>query len=292
MAWISFPNLKSTYFVKESIFSLATAVGKPLHLDMATINKTRPSCVRVKVQVDLLSTFPKFVELEVVNENAQTSRVERYKIQYDMLLKYCKECRMQGHNEEGCRILHPELQRSQSEYDKGKLEGEEANKHLGEGPIIRMGRFLKRWHPNSKVFSREDIREKGNNQGEEITTENSFAALNNRLIDKEEALAHNDRVSTEESIVSRSNRNTINVVVKGTTKINGTHDKALGVENSKTSSTTRDWVRSAFGVQHEKWEMTDYIIERLEMVQARDDLEKSPKYDLVIDDAAHKEDNI
>ncbi|KAH0641847.1 hypothetical protein KY289_032821 [Solanum tuberosum] len=169
---------------------------------MDTINKTRPRCVRVKVQVDLLSNFPKFVELEVVNENAQTSRVERFKIQYDMLPKYCKECRMQGHNEEGCRILHPKLQRSQSEYDKGKLEGEEANKHLDEGPIIRMGRFLKIWHPTIKVFSREDIREKGNNHGEEITTENSFAALNNGLIDKEEALAHNDRVSTEESIVS------------------------------------------------------------------------------------------
>lgn len=40
MAWISFPDLKPTYFVKESIFSLASAVGKPLHLDMATINKT------------------------------------------------------------------------------------------------------------------------------------------------------------------------------------------------------------------------------------------------------------
>lgn len=30
MAWISFPNLLPTYFVKESMFSLALAVGKPL----------------------------------------------------------------------------------------------------------------------------------------------------------------------------------------------------------------------------------------------------------------------
>ncbi|WMV42323.1 hypothetical protein MTR67_035708 [Solanum verrucosum] len=50
MAWISFSNLKPTYFVKEALFSIATAVGKPLHLDMTTINKTRPSCARVKVQ--------------------------------------------------------------------------------------------------------------------------------------------------------------------------------------------------------------------------------------------------
>lgn len=43
MTWISFSNLKPTYFVKESIFSLASAVGKQLHLDMTNRNKTRPS---------------------------------------------------------------------------------------------------------------------------------------------------------------------------------------------------------------------------------------------------------
>lgn len=41
MTWISFPNLLPT--------SIASAVGRPLHLDLATINKTRPSCARVKV---------------------------------------------------------------------------------------------------------------------------------------------------------------------------------------------------------------------------------------------------
>lgn len=42
IAWISFPNLLSTYFVTESLFSFATAVGKPLQLDLATINKPYP----------------------------------------------------------------------------------------------------------------------------------------------------------------------------------------------------------------------------------------------------------
>uniref|UniRef100_M1DJG9 Uncharacterized protein n=1 Tax=Solanum tuberosum TaxID=4113 RepID=M1DJG9_SOLTU len=90
MACISFPDLKPTFFVKESIFSLAHAIGKPLHLDSVTINKTRPNCARVKVQVDLLVDLPKFVELEIVNEAAETSRIEKVKVQYDMLPKYCK----------------------------------------------------------------------------------------------------------------------------------------------------------------------------------------------------------
>lgn len=59
MAWISFPKFVPAYFVKECLFSLANRVGKPLHLDMATINKTRPSCARVKVLVNLLAELPK-----------------------------------------------------------------------------------------------------------------------------------------------------------------------------------------------------------------------------------------
>ncbi|KAG5571322.1 hypothetical protein H5410_061088 [Solanum commersonii] len=51
MAWLSFLDSKSTYFVKESIFSPNSAVGKPLHLDIVTINKTRPNCARVKEAV-------------------------------------------------------------------------------------------------------------------------------------------------------------------------------------------------------------------------------------------------
>ncbi|KAG5631368.1 hypothetical protein H5410_003085 [Solanum commersonii] len=99
MAWIYFSDSKSTFFIKESIFSLANAFGKSLQLDSATINKTIPSCARVKVQVDLLSDLPKFVELEVVNAVKTTSRIKKVKVQYDMLPKYYKECKLQGHAE-------------------------------------------------------------------------------------------------------------------------------------------------------------------------------------------------
>ena len=70
MAWISFVDLKPTYFVKKSnTFSVASVVGTPLNLGMATINKTRPSCSLVKVQVDLLFKFPKFEEMMLQPEN-------------------------------------------------------------------------------------------------------------------------------------------------------------------------------------------------------------------------------
>jgi len=51
-------------------------------------------------------------------------------------------------------------------------------------------RFLKRWHPTSKVFSRQDTKENGNNHGKASTMEKSFAALNDGLADKKRKYLH------------------------------------------------------------------------------------------------------
>lgn len=49
-------------------------MGKPLHLDIATINKMRPSCARVKVSVNLLSDMPKTVRMDIEDENTGAVR--------------------------------------------------------------------------------------------------------------------------------------------------------------------------------------------------------------------------
>uniref|UniRef100_A0A0V0GMZ7 Putative ovule protein n=1 Tax=Solanum chacoense TaxID=4108 RepID=A0A0V0GMZ7_SOLCH len=47
--------------------------------------------------------------MEIINEHTKESRLEQVKIQYDMLPKYCMNCKVQGHAEDECRVLHPEL---------------------------------------------------------------------------------------------------------------------------------------------------------------------------------------
>jgi len=98
-----------TFFGKESLFSIIAIVGKPIHLDNAIINKTRSSCARVKVQVDLAADIPKQVEIEVVDNKHNMSRLIVIYVQYDVLPKYCKTCKLQGHTEVECRIIHPGL---------------------------------------------------------------------------------------------------------------------------------------------------------------------------------------
>lgn len=43
-------------------------------------------------------------------------------IKYNYLPKYCRTCKLQGHNEEDCFVLHPEL------FDDGKKENKENKK--------------------------------------------------------------------------------------------------------------------------------------------------------------------
>lgn len=64
----------------------------------------RLSCARVKVQVDLLSDLPKFVQLEVTDPSKNSFKVEKVKVMYGMLPKYCKKCRLLGHNEDEDRM--------------------------------------------------------------------------------------------------------------------------------------------------------------------------------------------
>ncbi|KAG5630589.1 hypothetical protein H5410_002306 [Solanum commersonii] len=69
IAWISFLGLPTNLFDKEYLFSLANAVGKPLVIDKATNNQTRPSCARIKVEVDLLKYLPKRIQINCGRRN-------------------------------------------------------------------------------------------------------------------------------------------------------------------------------------------------------------------------------
>lgn len=122
IAWISYPSLPPNFFGKETIFSLARAVGKPLRVDMATRNQTRPSCARVKVEVDLLQEFPKRIKIGVRQKGGDI--LEKWApIKYDYVSRYCSTSKIQGHNDHECYVLHPELYlESEDNKEEGKAK--------------------------------------------------------------------------------------------------------------------------------------------------------------------------
>ncbi|WMV08623.1 hypothetical protein MTR67_002008 [Solanum verrucosum] len=157
MAWISFPDLLPTFFGKESLFSIAAAVGKPIHLDKATINNTRPSCARVKVQVDLAADLPRQVEIEVVDNKHNMVRMVAITVQYDVLPKYCKTCKLQGHSEVECRVIHPELRELfESKQIKEDQNADEEEPGEGKQKKVRRGKFqYMRWNPTKRRFKKD-----------------------------------------------------------------------------------------------------------------------------------------
>lgn len=59
--------------------------------------------------------------MEIVNPITKKPRIE-VKIQYDILLKYCKNCKFQEHDEQDCRILLPELRITTEIIDEKRNE--------------------------------------------------------------------------------------------------------------------------------------------------------------------------
>ncbi|XP_060182975.1 uncharacterized protein LOC132612922 [Lycium barbarum] len=201
VAWISFPELPPNFFAKEAVFSMATAVGKPLTVDLATANKTRPSCAKVKVEVDLLATLPKRINIAEEDESG-ILKSKWVRINYDYLPKYCKHCKLQGHEEKECRVLNPELAkqfREELRKENAEVVSTEAQNKEGiqgrrgwynTGKQEWMQRRSKYKKDKSGVIIGEVSPVQKNKEGTVVTT-NVFAAL-------EEVSENQDNVNQEQ----------------------------------------------------------------------------------------------
>nr|XP_027082281.1 uncharacterized protein LOC113704592 [Coffea arabica] len=102
--WLQLPKLPLHFFNKEVLFQIAAMVGNPLLVDAATLAISRPSVARVCVEVDLLRPTPSRVWIGNSNHAGfwQELVVENPP-------RYCSHCFRQGHDEETCHELKPEL---------------------------------------------------------------------------------------------------------------------------------------------------------------------------------------
>lgn len=159
IAQISFPDLLPTFFVKESLFSLVFVIGKPLHWDITTINKTRSSCAKLKVQLDLLAERHQYMMIDIENEATKEVRSIKVKIKYDMTPSYSKKCKLQGNEEVECRVLHIELRKEISieerkEFqEQGTHQGIQQEHQKANGQSgWRFGRGNRKWHSTNRRF--------------------------------------------------------------------------------------------------------------------------------------------
>lgn len=192
VAWISMPDLPPNFFARDAIFSIASAVGKPLTVDMATKNQTRSSCARVKVEVDLVVKLPQWIPMNEENDSTGEIKSKWVQIHYDYMPKYCKDCCLQGHDEASYWNIHPEL------YDKVKDEKEQNKQRKQQHYHDKARRGTtnnQQWITRRNRYRRDrygHILEEVNDEKEkEIEVSISFDAL--------EAVEDNDKVKKEEA---------------------------------------------------------------------------------------------
>jgi len=97
-----------------------------LYLDTASIQKTRGSVARVKVQINLTKERPPHVCMGLNEEDLNIGRWQT--IEYEHILDYCMYCKHQG------PLLHVStIKQRDDEFKKRKeLEADRKNKNKGE----------------------------------------------------------------------------------------------------------------------------------------------------------------
>lgn len=102
VVWISLPNLPANLFASKSLLCIASAVGKPIAVDKATKDRTRPSTARVKVLINLLDNHPKKIKIKILDTKSGKMIENDQQIIFDSLPKYCTLCSHQGHDINSC----------------------------------------------------------------------------------------------------------------------------------------------------------------------------------------------
>ncbi|XP_060210327.1 stress response protein NST1-like [Lycium barbarum] len=177
IAWISFTELPPNFFAREAVFSMATSVGKPLTVDLATANRTRPSCAKVKVEVDLLANLPKRINIAEEDESGHEEN-ECRALNQELARKFREEIR-----KENAEVVNEEVQNRVT--DKGRGRGYNQGKQEW---MLRRNRYKK--DKFGVIIGEVDIDDK---KGDEIImeTSNAFEVLNDIEENKQDAISNN-----------------------------------------------------------------------------------------------------
>ncbi|KAL0921149.1 hypothetical protein M5K25_008193 [Dendrobium thyrsiflorum] len=106
LIWISFPKLQPHFFSHRILHGLGSLFGRPLQIDNATAMGSRPSVVRVLVEIDVTKQYPASIWLGP----KKYGYVQ--KVVMDDFTEFCDHCKMLGHCKSQCYHLNPHLRKT------------------------------------------------------------------------------------------------------------------------------------------------------------------------------------
>ncbi|KAH0639194.1 hypothetical protein KY285_035780 [Solanum tuberosum] len=93
--WITLPELPWHCHYMDILTPLLSPIGKALYLDSATMQKTRGSVAKVRVQIDITKERPQHVWLGFSEKDLNLGKWQL--IEYEDVPPYCIYCKHQGH---------------------------------------------------------------------------------------------------------------------------------------------------------------------------------------------------
>ena len=139
--WVKFYNIPLEYWTNTCLGYIASAVGKPLHLDSPIERRSRLSFARICIEVDLNCEFPKSALLHLGNDKFTTVKIE-----YPWIPHSCSHCKVYGHKTLHCPISKP-INTTSTSYSGGNV-GDHGN---ASGTNVVVGASLQKEFKQVKV---------------------------------------------------------------------------------------------------------------------------------------------
>lgn len=153
--WISFPNLRAHLYEKSAVLVIAKTVGRPLFVDEATDNGTRPSLARVCIEYDCLK--PPLDQVWIVMRDRRTGEITggfMQKVDFERMPDYCTHCCHVGHSVSTCIVMGNKRvmqgpERAKPSDEKNKINTEEIGKD--KQPVERRERLVRTENGNESI---------------------------------------------------------------------------------------------------------------------------------------------
>ncbi|KAK4709698.1 hypothetical protein R3W88_004211 [Solanum pinnatisectum] len=100
--WITLPELPWHCYYMDILTPLLSPIGKALYLDSATMQKTRGSVAKVRVQIDITKERPQHVWLGISEKDPTLGKWQI--IEFEDVPSYCLYCKHQGHSQGECPV--------------------------------------------------------------------------------------------------------------------------------------------------------------------------------------------
>lgn len=98
--WIRIHGLPLELWNQECFSRIASVIGRPIHVDRATAEKSKITHARICVEIDAHNDLPHEIAITVGGETVVVG------VQYQVCPPICSSCKVFGHSDTQCRINH------------------------------------------------------------------------------------------------------------------------------------------------------------------------------------------